>query len=409
MPSSFRGPKSIRFTKTNIEALIPIMATRRSTKSNAPADIGGALAENKVGATADTAREAALQQQAEASRAVRERTLMPNWKASRERIHKLADRMKKSFVDRDDAVQGILAALISRTGCVLLGPPGTAKSLLVSSIARECNLRLGQEDANYFEYLLTAHTMPEEIFGPTDIGMLLQDPPIVRRRTESRLPHAELAFLDEVFRGGSHILNTLLTILNERKYHNGRSIEEVPLVGFIGAANHPPQTEDLQAFYDRFPVRIWVDSVLRAGDSTMVDRARALVESDAANSQGAGSRDAALTMNDFRVLWALVRVQLGADPDAAAHGEQHARLREFTQNFATFQEDAGLSDRSFLQLWYFAGALDLVAGRAANNSYATGGRGHFDCFRYVAPTHRQQAGIRQKVKTRLSMAAPGGA
>jgi MoxR-like ATPase len=357
--------------------------------------------------TTDDRRHAALALQAECRSAFESGQEVKGWKDSRNRINKLADRMRQDFVDRDRAINGILAALISRAGCVLLGPPGTAKSLLVNRIAKECDLRIGTEDANYFEYLLTAHTMPEEIFGPTDIGQLLQDPPQVQRRTEARLPHAELAFLDEVFRGGSHILNTLLTILNERKFHNGRTIEEVPLVSFIGAANFPPQTDELKAFFDRFPVRIWVDSVLKVSGSKLVEHGSRLISADSksvASNETATNRP---SMGDFRRLWSILRLKMRvSDTDPTRGG---GRLQEYTRNFKAFQEEGRLSDRSFVQLWYFAGALDMVDGRDPEKSFAQGGRGHFECFAYVAPSTESLGRIQHHRKSIEARQSASGA
>lgn len=359
------------------------------------------------GGAAEDRRRAALVLQAECRSAFESGQEVKGWKDSRNRINKLADRMRQDFVDRDRAINGILAALISRAGCVLLGPPGTAKSLLVNRIAKECDLRIGTEDANYFEYLLTAHTMPEEIFGPTDIGQLLQDPPQVQRRTEARLPHAELAFLDEVFRGGSHILNTLLTILNERKFHNGRTIEEVPLVSFIGAANFPPQTDELKAFFDRFPVRIWVDSVLKVSGSKLVEHGSRLISADSksvASNETATNRP---SMGDFRRLWSILRLKMSVSDSNPTRGG--GRLQEFTRNFKAFQEEGRLSDRSFVQLWYFAGALDMVDGRDPEKSFAQGGSGHFECFAYVAPSTESLGRIQHHLKSIMARQSASGA
>lgn len=348
------------------------------TSSNAAADTRDVSAAG----TPDERRASALQAQADCRRAIAEGREIDGWKDSRKRIFDLRHRMQKEFVDRNEAVDGVLAALISRAGCVLLGPPGTAKSLLVSRIARECNLRIGTDDANYFEYLLTAHTMPEEIFGPTEIGLLLQDPPQVQRRTIARLPHAELAFLDEVFRGGSHILNTLLTILNERRFHNGQTMEEVPLVSFIGAANYPPQTEELKAFFDRFPVRIWVNSVLQ-NESTRSMHARRLIFADAHSDQAVKSTATPPSMLDFRKLWSILRRKLRSDPNEPSHSV-NPRLEEFTRTFMSVRVHGELSDRSFVQLWYFGGALDMINNRDPDKSWGEGGRGHVDCFHYIA-------------------------
>jgi len=329
--------------------------------------------------------------------AVATNTPMVEAKLAEVRMQKLRKNLHKRFVERNNAIDGVLAALISRTGCVLLGPPGTAKSLLVRAIAEECSLRTDGDDANYFEYLLTAHTMPEEIFGPTDVAKLLQENPVVERRTHGRLPRAEIAFLDEVFRGGSHILNTLLTILNERKYHNGKSTETVPLIGFIGAANCPPNTEDLKAFFDRFPVRIWVKSILdSANGDTRIKSAMDLLMSNKAAMQLVKPHQRPITEGpsaaDFRYLWAYVHIQMGT-PSA-----QDARLCEFVKYFKEFQALGVLSDRAFIQLWYFGAALDLVCGAPLNQPHAKGGRGHLECFRFVAPTLEANRDVEYRIQ-----------
>jgi len=351
-------------------------------------------------------RKQALFDQEECRRAIGTKDI-EGWTESRTRIASLGKRLREQFVERDLAVNGILAALISRAGCVLLGPPGTAKSLLVNRIARECDLRIGTEDANYFEYLLTAHTMPEEIFGPTDIGLLLLNPPQVQRHTEARLPHAELAFLDEVFRGGSHILNTLLSILNERRFHNGRRVEEVPLVSFIGAANHPPQTEELRAFFDRFPVRIWVDSVLRS-ESTRLKNAQRLIDVEAPPTLPKNVDRP--SMHDFRKLWSILRRKLRHSDTGNRRANEglDRRLNEFTRLFAAFQAEGQLSDRSFVQLWYFAGALDMVEGREPDLPSSSGGLGHFHCFYYVAPSQPSLASIEHRVNAQLKRQSASG-
>lgn len=380
-------------------------SSRLQTDTSAPPV---ATVPSESASLAESRRRSALQQQCEAREAFEAGRPIAGWQDARKRLTQLDKALREDFVDRDHAVTGLLAAIISRAGCVMLGPPGTAKSLLVRRIAERCDLRIGTEDANYFEYLLTAHTMPEEIFGPTDMGLLLQQPPVVQRQTAARLPHAELAFLDEVFRGGSHILNTLLTILNERKFHNGCQVEDVPLVSFIGASNLPPQGQELKAFFDRFPVRIWVDSVLSVSPSESVARGLKLIESDsrrAPASQAGGQRP---SIHDFRKLWSILRLKLRGEMRTTGGG-QSARLREFVDLFKKFRSAGELSDRSFVQLWYFAGALDLVAGREPDKSHAEGGLGHYECFRYIAPDLQQLASIEHGLKTLLARQGASGA
>lgn len=361
---------------------------------DATGDVDAQERVNNSSGSAERSRQLALEEERRCREAVISHTPI-NLEGARARLSALRDKLRETFVDRDEAIDALLAALISRAGCVMLGPPGTAKSMLIREIASECSLVKGGDQANYFEYLLTAHTMPEEIFGPTDISKLLGESPEVTRKTDGRLPHAEIAFLDEVFRGGSHILNTLLTILNERKFHNGREIEDVPLISFIGAANFPPQTEELQALYDRFPVRIWVDSVLtgRLGDQLTKNATRLLTASYPGSSTRAEPAGASkISTRDFRRLWADLYMRLGV-PKA-----QDKRLSEFIKNFNLFQSHVQLSDRAFGQLWLFAGAIDVVRGSQPTQPTGGGGVGHIECFKYVSPTATHQAGIRDQVE-----------
>ncbi|MHA1131020.1 MAG: AAA family ATPase [Candidatus Helarchaeota archaeon] len=162
----------------------------------------------------------------------------------------------KKIVEREDENRMILLGLLAKEHILILGPPGTAKSLQARTV---CNLI---EGGNYFDYLLTRFTTPDEIFGPISVQKLEED--IYTRKTESFLPQAHVAFLDEIFKASSAILNTLLTTINERKFHNGNQVEDVPLISLIGASNEKPaedEEESLEALYDRFSIRLVVDNV----------------------------------------------------------------------------------------------------------------------------------------------------
>jgi MoxR-like ATPase len=148
------------------------------------------------------------------------------------RLQELVKRASASFEQRTLEVEAAVAGLASGVSVLLLGPPGTAKSAIARKVSSLCGLG---GDGRYFEYLLTSHTMPEEIFGGPKLEDLAKGK--VVRAVEGKLPRAEIAFLDELFRGGSHILNTLLTILNEKRFDAGAGLEHVPLLGVIAAAN----------------------------------------------------------------------------------------------------------------------------------------------------------------------------
>lgn len=158
------------------------------------------------------------------------------------------------FKERDAEINGSLLALLSGEHVLLLGPPGTAKTLLASKICETI------EGGNFFHYLLTRFSTPEEVFGPLSLKALERDE--FSRRVEGYLPTAHIALLDEIFKANSSILNSMLTVLNERKYHNGKELIEVPLFTVFGASNElPEEDESLEALYDRFLFRYRVDYI----------------------------------------------------------------------------------------------------------------------------------------------------
>ncbi len=170
-----------------------------------------------------------------------------------EKVKKIVGELDTSFVERKKAIRRSLLAMLSREHVVLLGPPGTAKSLLARTICEAI------QGGQYFDYLLTRFTTPDEIFGPLSIKQLEQD--IYERKTDSYLPSVQIAFLDEIFKANSSILNSLLTLINERMFHNGSQFLKVPLISIFGASNETPEDETLNALYDRFLVRILVNFV----------------------------------------------------------------------------------------------------------------------------------------------------
>jgi MoxR-like ATPase len=163
------------------------------------------------------------------------------------RLAQLAQALEQRFLGKDEVIRLLLVATIAGEHAVLIGPPGTAKSALIRTFARLIH-------AHYFEYLLTRFTEPNEIFGPVDISAFREGR--YERRTEGMLPEAEIVFLDEVFKSNSAILNSLLTLLNERRVMAGGNITRCPLLSAFGASNEVPGDETLTAIYDRFILRI---------------------------------------------------------------------------------------------------------------------------------------------------------
>jgi len=164
--------------------------------------------------------------------------------------------LRTGLFERDEAIRAALVAIIGRSHLVLLGPPGTAKSDLIKQISERFCDPTGQ-GLNYFVYLLTRFTTPEELFGPVSVHGLKND--TYERITTHKLPKAQIAFLDEIFKSSSAVLNILLTILNERVFDNGTQRQPVPLITLFGASNEMPQeASDLEALWDRFLLRLEV-------------------------------------------------------------------------------------------------------------------------------------------------------
>ena len=174
-------------------------------------------------------------------------------------MQQLIDQLSTTYVERSETIEPLVAAVIARRHAVLIGPPGTAKSSLVRDLAA------GLGGLRFFSWLLTEFSVPEELFGPLDISALEQGQ--YRRLTAGKLPEAELAFIDEVFKAGPAILNTLLSVMQERLFYNDGQPTPVPLVSLIGASNETPTGEqELEALWDRFTVRLQVGYIQEPGN-----------------------------------------------------------------------------------------------------------------------------------------------
>ena len=158
------------------------------------------------------------------------------------RIQEAARILNSAFLDKQEIIRLLIISAIAGEHMILVGPPGTAKSAIIRMFSR------------LIEYLLTRFTEPNEIFGPVDIKQFREGR--YTRRTDHMLPEAEVVFLDEIFKSNSAILNSLLTILNERRFSNGAEVRRVPLVSLYGASNEVPNDDNLAAMFDRFLLRV---------------------------------------------------------------------------------------------------------------------------------------------------------
>jgi len=172
-----------------------------------------------------------------------------------QQMQQLRQDLAAQFPERREVIEGTLYALLSSESILLLGPPGTGKSSLARAVAQAFGAR-------YFERLLTKFTTPEEIFGPVSLKALENDR--YTRVTTDRLPEAEIAVIDETFKANSAILNSLLTLMNERLFHNDDGQPTpCPLVTLFGASNELPEGNELEALFDRFLLRYELSYLLR--------------------------------------------------------------------------------------------------------------------------------------------------
>jgi MoxR-like ATPase len=164
----------------------------------------------------------------------------------RKRLNRFRTSLGRFFVQKQDLIDLMVVAGVAQEPLLLVGPPGTAKSDLVLKFKDA----LGLGEGDYFEYMLTRFTEPSEIVGPIDISKLREGRYI--RREQGKLPTCRLAFLDEIFKSNSAILNILLTIINERKFYQDGVPQPVNLRVLFAATNEVPEQAELAALKDRF-------------------------------------------------------------------------------------------------------------------------------------------------------------
>lgn len=170
------------------------------------------------------------------------------------KLEEIRQALNSKFFERENEVEGILVALLSRQHMLMIGPAGTAKSALSSELSKII------EGSAYFQWLLTKFSTPEEVFGPLSLKGLEHG--VYQRIITSKMPEANIVFLDEIFKANSAILNSLLTLINERLFYNNGSPVQVPLMSVIGASNeYPEEEEGLDALFDRFLLRFEIDFI----------------------------------------------------------------------------------------------------------------------------------------------------
>jgi len=272
-----------------------------------------------------------------------------------QKVRDVGRALDERYLDKSELIRMLLVTLVAGEHMLIVGPPGTAKSAMVRHLARLI-------DARYFEYLLTRFSEPNEIFGPIDIKAFREGSYV--RRVEAMLPDADIVFLDEIFKSNSAILNSLLSILNERRFFTGSASIQVPLSSLYGATNEIPNDDALSAVFDRFLVRTLSDNLDSFHFNGLIERGlRGEIESLAQDGPG-GDAAVAAVEGSVRPLVSLAEIRLMKG--------RLARHLQFPDDFLArykglvFQirsEGVTLSDRRVVKLLKLFAASALIDGR----------------------------------------------
>jgi MoxR-like ATPase len=220
-------------------------------------------------------------------------------RTSLDKLQVIERELTATLIERDEVIRASFVALLARQHLVVLGPPGTAKSALVTELSGRISPQNGA-GLRSFAYLMTRFTTPEELFGPVSVSGLKRDE--YRRITTGKLVEAELVFLDEIFKASSAILNALLKIANERVFHNGDQEMQAPLISLFGASNEMPQGNELEALWDRFLLRFRVGYVSDTGFAKFIRAASAKLSANRNVHKLNGSQPATLLQSELVAL-----------------------------------------------------------------------------------------------------------
>lgn len=272
------------------------------------------------------------------------------------RAQAIITRLSDGLFERSQVIHLSFAAMIAGESVFLLGPPGTAKSLIARRLS--CALTLNHsEKLQVFQYLMGRFSTPEELFGPISVQGLKQDQFI--RKTEGYLPTAHVAFLDELWKASPAILNSLLTALNERVFRNGTQEVPMALRALVAASNEVPQSgEGLEALWDRFVLRLWVDNI--EDESNFLQMLHG--ESDLDRDPLADQPNLKLTLQELSTWQAsLDQIPLSSDASDVILSLKH-KIDQANRTFSADQSPLYVSDRRWRKVIRFLKACAFLHG-----------------------------------------------
>src|SRR5438552_14149924 len=315
----------------------------------------------------------------------------------RTRINRFRTSLGRFFVAKQELIDLMVVAAVAQERVLIVGPPGTAKSDLVLKFKDA--LGLGQAD--YFEYMLTRFTEPSEIVGPIDINLLREGRYV--RREQGKLPTARLAFLDEIFKSNSAILNILLTIISERKCYQDGVPQPVRLRAMFAATNEVPEQGELAALKDRFVLKAESRSVQEEHFTELID---AGLQAEVYRSlQQKPWAEGHATLDDVLKAGRYLTYLFGQKQRVGRDEEQNDRalffpadvFREFQRLVKTLvrEDRIFISDRKLVKLH------KLFRVRAWLLSGGTVTRDDLRLLAYMGETHQEMALLREKVPALL--------
>lgn len=252
----------------------------------------------------------------------------------RQKIQVLRRELRNECLERDYQIDVLIALFISKQHGLFLGPPGTGKSMLLELACQAI-------DGRFFSYLMGDSTKVDELYGPVDPNNL-RDEGVYRRNSRNRLPQADVAYLDEIFKGSGGLLNMNLKTINERVVFNPDP-EKVPLRTVVGSSNELPEDESLAAFVDRFVFKCWFNYLEK--DENILTLWERSVSGYKPNVQ------VKLSLSDLDRLWKDIQNQIDIKPQLPLLLEIKKRLAD---------KGHTISDRKWLQVFKFLQAYAWV-------------------------------------------------